>query len=83
MTTEKTARAWFEMLKEPFRSQAIKASDEQIRISRIKPSYPSLSEALLNDFTWQDTPQGWLYWDEIHTSIERGETTYLADQPKS
>lgn len=81
MTTEKTARAWFETLKEPYRSQAIKASEETVRISRIEKLYPSLSEALLADFTWQDTPQGWLYWNKIHTSIERGETTYLAEPP--
>lgn len=75
---EKTAKEWFQHLKEPWRSEAIKASDKQVRISRIKPSYPSLSEALLGEFTWEDTPQEWLYWHKIHISLESGETMYLS-----
>lgn len=67
------------MLKEPYRSQAIEASENAVRISRIEKLYPSLSEALINDFIWDDTPQEWLCWHKIHKSIALGETTYLAD----
>lgn len=82
MKTEKSARAWFEMLKEPYKSQAIKASEEAIRISRIEKLYESLSEALLADFTWEETAEGGRYWDEIRTSVLFGETTYLAEPPQ-
>ena len=82
MTTEKTARAWFEMLKEPYRSQAIKASEETVRISRIETLYPTLQDALAEDFDWLESETG-LEWVHVYESIEAGETTYLAELPKA
>lgn len=81
MTTEKTAKEWFEMLKEPYRSQAIKASEEWPDADGRKELYHSLDDALLNDFRWGNNEPR-IDWNKIHTSIERGETTYLADATK-
>lgn len=77
MTTEKTAKAWFEMLKEPYRSQAIKASEEYPFVDATE-TYKSLDDAIVFDFVWHETGLD-EQWQEIHDSIERGETTYLAD----
>lgn len=81
MNTEKTAREWFEMLKEPYKSQAIKASEEWPDMDFRKELYHSLDDALLHDFRW-DCNKAQNDWNEIHASIENGETTYLADANK-
>lgn len=77
MTTKKTARAWFEMLKEPYRSQAIEASEKWPNSQR-KETYTSLVDAVVFDFRW-DEPG--VDWKRIHRSIALGETTYLAEPP--
>lgn len=79
MTTEKTAKEWFEMLKEPYRSQAIKASEEFPFGERMR-TYKSLDDAIGLDFVWHETGLD-EQWQEIHDSLERGETTYLAEPP--
>lgn len=78
MTTEKTARAWFEMLKEPYRSQAIKASEEQPDYIDKKKVYKSLLHALVCDFEWEKTSLA-KSWINVIKSIRGFETTYLAD----
>lgn len=81
MTTEKTAKEWFEMLKEPYRSQAIKASEEHSCPEK-QTTYMFLSDAIVMDFWWYLTELDYK-WHEVVDSLERGETTYLAEPPKS
>ena len=58
----KTAKEWFETLKEPYRTQAIdNTSDEYLG-----KEYEHLSDALLSSFSWIETPQKFYYWDELY-----------------
>ena len=76
---ELSAFEWFNKLKEPWRSQAIKASKEQPAFEFRKETYKSLHDAVGGDFAWYLTPLHVNGWMEIHESLMRGETTYLAD----
>jgi len=57
---------FFEQLKEPHRSQAIKNYDEEF-VSVIPDT---LAEAIDNGFDWDVTSEGHDYWDEIHDSLK-------------
>jgi len=81
MTTEKTAIAWFQKLKEPYRSQAIKASEEQSDCPYKKKVYKSLLHALVCEFEWEKTSLT-KSWINIIKSIRGFETTYLAEPPQ-
>jgi hypothetical protein len=72
---EKTASEWFDMLIEPYCSQA-KENSLLHRNDRDR-KYPSLSYCLCANFSWDVTPQGGKYWDELYNSIASNETTYL------
>jgi hypothetical protein len=63
----KTAKEWFQKLPEPYRTQALENSDG------LKIKYQSLPDALMGNFTWDDTPQGDEYWDKIHDRAKSGE----------
>jgi len=63
----KTAKEWFQKLPEPYRTQALENSDV------LKIKYQSLPDAIMGNFTWDDTPQGDEYWDKIHDRAKSGE----------
>ena len=56
---------FFEQLREPERSEAIENYNESHYGIPL-----SLSNALLNGFSWGDSAQGYAYWDKIHSSIK-------------
>jgi hypothetical protein len=56
----KTAKEWFQMLPEPYRTQALENSNG------LERQYESLPTALFVNFTWIDTPQKGEYWNDIH-----------------
>ena len=68
--TQKTPEQWFQMLKEPYRSQAI---------ANLVDNRPvlSLNSALECQNAWKLTQQGFEYWNKIAVSIKAGETTYF------
>ena len=72
--TQKTPEQWFQMLKEPYRSEAI---------NNLVDNRPvlSLNSALECQKAWDLTPQRFEYWNKIAVSIKAGETTYLETEP--
>ena len=63
----KTAKEWFQKLPEPYRTQALDNSDG------LKIKHQSLPDAIMGNFTWDDTPQGDEYWYKIHGRAKYGE----------
>jgi len=61
----KTAKEWFETLEEPYRTQAIENTDEDL----LKEKFFNLSKALIYSFLWGNTPQGHEYWSILKTKI--------------
>jgi hypothetical protein len=62
---KKTILEWYEQLPEPIRSQAIENFNGMI-------GYVSdVADATISGFTWNDTPQGWHYWSDIHAKAQR------------
>jgi len=60
MDTHKTAQEWFATLEEGYRERALANSDERGTL------HPSFEEALLSNFVWDDTPEGFCFWDKMH-----------------
>ena len=67
MNTQKTPEQWFQILKEPYKTNALKA----IVFNRDK-KFDSLIKALMNSTNWILAG-----FEEIVTSLNKGETTYL------
>jgi len=61
----KTILEWLQELPEPYRSEAI---DNVVKAKRTQKR-DSLEDALLSAFSWEETKQGWEYWDNLHTKI--------------
>lgn len=74
-TQQKTPEQWFQMLKEPYRSEAI--ANINIFHYDYNEFEESLYNSLLHSFFWINSKQGLDYWSKIHNSIKAGETTYL------
>lgn len=72
---QKTPEQWFQALKEPYRSEAITNIDKTHYDYR--DFQESLYDSLMDSFRWNDTKQGYDYWQDVYVSIKRGETTYL------
>lgn len=73
MATEKTIREWFEELPEPQRSQAIDNAHVYLDWSTY-----SLSNAIAISFSWQDSPQGYKYWEDVCSEISAKEDNKTA-----
>ena len=65
-----TARAWFEILPEPYRGQAIKNAS----IAKLKKLCKSLDDAIYGSFNWCETPagQGEEYWYDVYVNAQNG-----------
>lgn len=73
MENKKTPEQWFQMLREPYRSEAIANINKHYFDYKENPN--STDDALFYSFEWRNSPQGHTYWEEIHESLGRGETT--------
>jgi hypothetical protein len=62
----KTTKEHLELFDEPFRTQALKNSDNDI----LNNKYLHPEEALLSSFNWGDSPEGFYYWDDYYISLE-------------
>lgn len=71
--TQKIPEMWFQMLKEPYRSEAIVNIDKEYTFFKDYPE--SLEDALENSFNFFDHDQA--KWITIFNSIRNGETTYI------
>ena len=60
MDTYKTAQEWFATLEEGYRERALTNSEDR------RTLHSSLEEALLANFVWDDVPEGFGFWDEVH-----------------
>jgi hypothetical protein len=79
-TEQKTPIEWFQMLKEPYRSEAINNLSKKMSCYIEFPD--SLIQALNCSFAFADSNEGNNYWWEILRSIKAGETTYLETELK-
>jgi hypothetical protein len=78
MNEQKTPEQWFQMLKEPYRGEAI----ANIKVEKKDCIYYSLEQAILSNFNWSESKQGHDYWSNIRISVLVGETTYLETELK-
>lgn len=72
---QKTPEMWFQQLKEPYRSEAIKNINTEY--TYYEETTKSLKDAIQFSFDWLDSRQRHTYWSKIYNSIRKGETTYL------
>ena len=76
MNTEKTASEWFDLLIEPYCSQAKEASIKHPKQKNKETTYKTLYNALCFDFLYPPE-RNWNEWRELMLSVKRGETTYI------
>jgi len=73
MKQEKTASEWFDMLIEPYCTQAKNYTSKGM----LDVGYENFEDALSHSFTWEETEQGFFFWNNLEYSVGSGETTYL------
>lgn len=61
----KTIREWLEELPEPYRTQAIENTEDELLLERVE----SLKKAVKCAFIWNKSPQGHEYWSELHETL--------------
>lgn len=54
-----------EAMQEPYRSKAIK----NMRSWHMNVYTPNLSTALRNSFDWNESPEGYEYWNDYHNRL--------------
>jgi hypothetical protein len=69
----KTAREWFETFPEPYRSQALHYLNIAPRNSLESYLYADAINALESSFFWNETNQGYTYWDDFCKKLENKE----------
>lgn len=71
-----TIKTLLETLKEPYKSKALaNTSNEMLEEETINLSY-----ALLDGFTWAESPEGSEYWSNVHTQSELENPNYFEIQ---
>lgn len=73
MKQEKTASEWFDMLIEPYCTQAKNNTKKE----ELDIKHESLQSAIFHSFIWKETAQGFYIWSNLEYSVGGGETTYL------
>lgn len=74
--TQKTPEQWFQLLREPYRSEAIKGINKEVQYFKEYPE--SLLDALYFSLHWGKPFETTCNdWDVIYNSIKAGEKTYL------
>lgn len=61
----KTIEQWLNTLKEPYKTKALNNLLNDCKDNKTQ----TLEEALKLAFTWANSDEGFLYWDELHTKI--------------
>lgn len=62
----KTIREHLEILEEPYQSQALQ---NMLKFGENDLKAVNTAVALKMAFLWDDTPEGWDYWDSLHTLL--------------
>lgn len=57
----KTTKEWLELLNEPYRSQALKNMNPDVKNAKVI----NMSAALLTAFPWNHTEEGFKYWKDL------------------
>ena len=65
-TEEKIIKEWLNTLKEPYKSKAINQTSKQ----NLKAKCNCISSALYKAFDWNDSFEGWEYWNDLTSSLE-------------
>mgnify|MGYP003614105992 CR=1 FL=1 len=63
---QKTVKEWLNTLKEPYKSKAINQTNNYTRIETTN----CISSALYKAFDWNDSFEGWEYWNDLTSSLE-------------
>lgn len=63
---EKTIKDWLNTLKEPYKSKAL--SNVQKEVINVKAI--SIVKALRQSFDWDNSNEGWEYWNDLTSSLE-------------
>lgn len=71
-STKKTVRQYYEMLPEPYRSQAIKNCRDEHGESRLDREALSLHHAIDYGMYWSATPEGSSYWGDLADKAAHG-----------
>lgn len=77
MSQQKTIKEWFELLPDPYRSQALENTIQQWRLDEEEVS---INESLKGAFIWEDSSEGDYYWRNIVRKLEAGEIKLTNDQ---
>jgi len=72
----KTIKQHLEILKEPYRTQALNNLDKDWKDKEYKELYLALTMA----FIWENTQEGSEYWDNVHTEILLNNPNYFEIQ---
>lgn len=71
----KTYIEHFATLKQPYRDQAILNCANHSLKNKEEPRFahksPTLAAALMNGFSWSESPQGGTYWNKVHSNPEK------------
>ena len=65
-TEEKTVKQWLNTLKEPYKSKALNNLQKEV----INVKVISISKALKQSFDWDNSHEGWEYWNDLTSSLE-------------
>jgi hypothetical protein len=65
-TEEKTVKDWLNTLKEPYKSKALNNLQKEV----INVKVISISKALKQSFDWDNSQEGWEYWNDLASSLE-------------
>ena len=65
-TEEKTVKQWLNTLKEPYKSKALNNLQKEV----INVKVISISKALKQSFNWDNSQEGWEYWNDLTSSLE-------------
>ncbi len=63
---EKTIKEWLNTLKEPYKSKALRQTNEDI----LNLYCDSLLNSLYQMFDWESSFEGWEYWNDLTSSLE-------------
>ena len=63
---EKTIKQWLNTLDEPYKSKALRQTNEDI----LELQCNSITDALLKMFEWESSEEGDLFWDNLYVTLE-------------
>jgi len=66
----KTILEWLKELDEPYRSNAIENAANDTN-TFLPTNVKTCQEALLYSFIWKDSTEGFIYWDNLCTALDK------------